>query len=217
MIGFDHLHNTHPGETCIVIGNGPSLADVPIAFLKKYPTFGANRITLWMEFLQLTYYVAINPLVIKQNADEINRLECEAKFIRNGMGFHDDYELRSMAVPLFSYDPSQYIYEGFTVSFVSLQIAFFMGFKTVLCVGIDHRYVYDGAPNEAKVMEGADPNHFSPEYFKGQTWNNPDLGQSAAAYWMAKQAFESDGRRIVNLTPNSALDVLPMGELQQWM
>ena len=216
MIGFDHLHDIHKGETCIVIGNGPSLKDVPLGFLKKYPTFGANRITLLTQFLQLTYYVAINPLVIQQNSDEINRLDCEAKFIRHGMGFFDEYELRSMEAPLFSYNPSQYVYEGYTVSFVSLELAFFMGFTTALCVGIDHRYEFKGGPNEPQVMSGDDPNHFDPEYFKGQTWNNPDLAQSAAAYWMAKDAFESDGRQIINLTQNSALDVLPIGELEQW-
>lgn len=215
MIGFDHLYDTHRGETCVVIGNGPSLRDVPDAFLRKHPSFGANRIG--MRFTP-TYYVAINPLVIEQNLVEILNLDCKAKFLRVGMGFCDEfeYELRSMAMPLFSYNPSAYVYEGFTVTFVSLQLAFFMGFSTVLLVGVDHRYTYDGAPNAEAVMTHDDPNHFDPAYFKGQRWNNPDLERSAEAYMLAKVAFESECRHIINLTEGSALDVFERGELKRW-
>ena len=37
------LRDTHKGETCLVVGNGPSLKKIPKDFLKKYPTFGTNR------------------------------------------------------------------------------------------------------------------------------------------------------------------------------
>jgi len=43
-------------------------------------------------------------------------------------------------------------------------------------------------------------------------WHAPDLQRSAEAYQMAREVFEKDGRRVINLTPNSALDVFEKGE-----
>jgi hypothetical protein len=109
------------------------------------------------------------------------------------------------------------VYEGHTVTFVSMQLAFFMGFRTVLLVGVDHRYIYEGPPNERHVMKGDDPNHFSPDYFKGMEWHNPDLERSEAAYRMAREAFEKNGGRILNLTEGSALEVFDRCDLSEWI
>ena len=40
------MKNSRKGETCLIIGNGPSLANIPLKFLKKYASFGTNRIYL---------------------------------------------------------------------------------------------------------------------------------------------------------------------------
>jgi hypothetical protein len=199
-------------ETCIVIGNGPSLRDVPVEFLDKYPTFGANRIYLHYT---PTYFVCVNPLVIEQNRKEIEALEC-IKFVRAGMGMNGFQLHKGLSKP-FSLNPLEWVNEGYTVTFVSLQLARHMDFKTVLLVGVDHRYQFDGKPDEVHLLEGDDPNHFDPEYFKGQRWQNPDLMKSEWYYTHARGMFEAEGRRIINLTPNSALDVFEKGNLSEWM
>ena len=56
-------------------------------------------------------------------------------------------------------------------------------------------------------MEDNDPNHFSPDYFKGALWNNPDLALSESAYSIARRVYEKDGRRIINATPGSHCDI----------
>jgi hypothetical protein len=95
-----------------------------------------------------------------------------------------------------------------------MQLAYFIGYRTVLLIGVDHRFKVSGSPNQQVVSEGPDPNHFNPDYFgKGFTWNLPDLEQSEQSYRMAKSVFESDGRKIVNCTPGSALDVFEKEEL----
>lgn len=208
----------HTGETCVIIGNGPSLKNTPLAFLKKYPTFGTNRIYLLKDFTA-TYYACINPLVIQQSRDEINAYKAKAKFIAEAHAgdIHGSYGLVSTGAQLFSFNPAAYVYEGFTVTFVCLQLAFFMGFETVLLVGVDHKYKTDGTPNQETTWQGDDPNHFSPEYFKGTKWNNPDLVRSTQAYQLAEKAFRENGRRILNLTPDSALNVFKKESIQKWL
>lgn len=208
---FNKLHNKHAGETCIVIGNGPSLRNVPDSFLNKYPTFGSNRI--YLRFVP-TYYVVINPLVIENNRADIEALDT-TKFVRANSGL-TGYELTKGLQESFSYDPPTWINEGYSVTYVSLQLAFYMGFKRVLLVGVDHRYAFTGEPNETQLVF-SDPNHFDPNYFVGQTWQTPDLVKSEAYYFRALVTYTANDRFIYNLTEGTALDTFVKGDLNEWM
>jgi len=212
------LRNLRKSDTCVVIGNGPSLQDVPLSFLHKYDSFGSNRI--YMLPFSPMFYACVNPLVLDQFSAEISHLDSQAKFIAES---HSElvpgcFSLHSGSVPTFSREPWRSIYEGFTVTYVLLQLAFFIGYDSVLMIGVDHRYLMDGRPNEQTVRSGDDPNHFHPDYFgKGSVWNNPDLASSERSYHMAKSVFEDAGKRIINLTPNSALDVFDKAELADYL
>ena len=203
----NRLHNKHQGETCVIIGNGPSLANVSNESLAAFPSFGTNRIYL-KNFIP-TYYVAVNPLVLSQFYTDIAAMQCD-KFV--SIPIEGAHILRSMKTPLFSYNPLDWVYEGHTVTFVAMQLAFFMGFQEVRLVGVDHKYQFIGEPNERHTLKGSDPNHFHADYFSNKEWHNPDLQRSEHAYGLAKKAFEDVGRRIVNCTPESALEVFPREE-----
>jgi hypothetical protein len=212
---WNDLQNKHAGQVGLIIGNGPSLRDVPLEFLKKYPSFGTNRIYL-LDGFQPTYYVSVNPLVIEQSTEQIHGLN-SIRFLPKQHAINDDLPLVSYHSPTFSMNPRAYIYEGYTVTYVCMQLAYFMGFDTVLLVGVDHRFEYHGSPNEEVVSKGPDPNHFHPDYFgKGVKWNNPDLARSELAYRMAQEVFYNDGRKIINLTKGSALEVFEKGNINDW-
>ena len=210
------LYNKHQGETGLIIGNGPSLKDVPLGFLRKYPSFGTNRIYL-LEGFAPNYYVSVNPLVIEQSHDQIKSISA-VKFLPAAYAQQlDAFPLVSQYSPSFSMNPASYIYEGHTVTFVCMQLAYYMGFDTVLLVGVDHKFAYSGVPNQELVSDSDDKNHFHPEYFgKGVKWNAPDLERSEAAYKMAKAVFEDDGKRIINLTEGTALEVFERGNVKEW-
>jgi hypothetical protein len=102
------------------------------------------------------------------------------------------------------------VFEGSTVTFVALQIAFHLGFQDVILVGVDHSFTSQGEPNAAVVSDGADLNHFSPAYFgKGFRWQLPDLAASERAYRLAHRAYESAGRRVMDATIGGKLEVFP--------
>jgi len=215
MYTYDHLANTRTGETCVVIGNGPSLKNVPLSFLFKYPTFGTNRIYLLGGF-QPTYYVCVNDLVIEQNRAEIERLN-SVKFIEEGHDIPDAYLLHTRTHRKFFSRHVSIVHEGWTVTFVCLQLAWLIGFQTILLVGVDHRYKNNGAPNEQTLWTGEDVNHFHPDYFKGQQWNCADLERSEYSYRLARATFDETGRRCVNLTEGTALEVFEKDELANWL
>src|SRR3546814_15762666 len=74
-----------------------------------------------------------------------------------------------------------------------LQVAYYLGFKEVILIGMDHRYEYTGDPNQTQVLDGPDLNHFSSDYFgHGQHWDNPDLAHSEESYRIARAEYERD-------------------------
>ena len=89
-------------------------------------------------------------------------------------------------------------------------MAYFLGFQEVILIGVDHNFVSKGKPNTTVVSAGDDPNHFSPAYFgKGFRWQLPDLVTSEKGYQLAKEAFESTGRKVLDATIEGKLTVFP--------
>lgn len=111
-------------------------------------------------------------------------------------------------MPGFQKDLKGRVYEGSTVTYVAMQIAYYMGFQEVVLIGVDHSFSTQGPKNAEVVSQGDDPNHFHPGYFgKGFRWHLPDLENSERSYRLAKQAFEADGRKIVDATVGGKLQV----------
>jgi len=205
----------HRGERCFIIGNGPSLKNTDLSKLKSEYTFGMNRIYMLFEELgfETSYYVSINDLVIEQCAQDIQKLQLP-RFIswRGRQWLQPDPDLfflyTTYTGPKFSPDIRGRIWEGATVTNVALQIAYYMGFETAILIGVDHSFATQGKPNTTVVSEGDDPNHFHPGYFgKGFRWQLPDLDTSERGYWMARQAYEQNGRKVLDATVGGKLQI----------
>ncbi len=210
------LKDKHRGGRCFVIGNGPSLKDTDLTLLRNEVTFGSNRIYLLFDEIGFctTYFLSVNRLVIEQCAHDIESLSCP-KFIgwkaRDLITFTDDMMfLLSRPGSAFHADITGGICEGATVTYVALQVAYYLGFDRVILVGVDHSFTTRGKPHATVTSQGDDPDHFHPEYFgKGFRWQLPDLETSERAYIMAKEHFEKAGREIVDATIGGKLRAFP--------
>ncbi len=207
----------HKGQRCFLIGNGPSLKQTDLSHLKNEFTLGQNRIYLAFPEMgfSTSYFLSVNDLVIEQSAAEIQALSMP-RFVgwrarrwlkpqENLFFIHTTYTGEK-----FARDARERIWEGGTVTYTSLQVAFFLGFSEVILVGVDHNYVTAGKPNATVVSQGDDPNHFHPGYFgKGFRWQLPDLVQWEEAYRLARRTYEADGRRVLDATIGGKLTVFP--------
>jgi hypothetical protein len=216
--------NSHLDERCFIIGNGPSLRQTDLSRLKGEFTFGLNRIYLMFPELGFTTscLVVVNELVIAQSAAEMMALALP-KFITwrarrytpSWREFNHDSSLMYLDTDFtgsenFTGEATCRLYEGFTVTYAAMQLAFYMGFQEAILVGVDHNYVTQGKPNQAVISPGDDPNHFAPNYFgKGFKWQLPDLEGSERSYRMAKQAYEVAGRRLIDATVGGKLTIFP--------
>ncbi len=213
------LKDSHKGQRCFIMGNGPSLRKTDLLLLKNEFTFGLNRIYLLFPKLGFatTWLVSINKLVIEQCSSEI-LAQSSHKFlpwgIRRSLPENLSADLTLIQTegfrPVFRRDARRLMWPGATVTYLAMQLAYHMGFQEVILVGVDHAFVTQGKPHETVVSPGDDPNHFSPDYFgKGFKWQLPDLESSEQAYLLARQAFEADGRIILDATVGGKLTVFP--------
>ena len=217
---IEKYHNRYQGKRCFVIGNGPSLKNTDLTKLKDEYTFGMNRIYLMFPELGFptSFLVCVNDLVIEQTIEDMQNMEIPRFFswrARKWLKPADDLHFlhTTYTGAKFAKNAAGRLWEGATVTYVCLQLAYFMGFSEVILIGVDHNFVTKGKPNTTIVSQGDDPNHFNPAYFgKGFRWQLPDLDTSELAYHMAKQAFETDGRKVIDATIGGKLTVFPKAD-----
>ena len=225
-----NLRNAYQGKRCFIIGNGPSLKQTDLSRLQGEYTFGMNRIYLLFPELGFTttFFLSVNDLVIEQCTPDILALpipkflswrsrELIRPLIKNGGRLPETPPLvflhTTYTGPRFATDARQRLWEGATVTYVALQLAYHMGFSQVILIGVDHSYSTKGKPNTTVISQGDDPNHFAGNYFgKGFRWQLPDLDTNEQAYAMARRAYADAGREVLDATISGKLKIFPKVE-----
>ena len=211
------LKDSHKGERCFIIGNGPSLKQTDLSRLKGEYTIGMNRFYLMFPELgfKTTYFVSINDLVVEQCSADLQALGIPTFISWRGRQWVQPrkdlyYLFTTYTGPKFAKDIRGRLWEGATVTYASMQIAYFLGFQQVILIGVDHSFATKGKPNTTVVSDGDDPNHFAGNYFgKGFRWQLPDLDTSELGYIRAREAYRESGREIIDATVGGKLTVYP--------
>jgi hypothetical protein len=216
----------HPDGRAVILCNGPSLLKVDFERLRASGVFcfGLNKINLLFDktAFRPSAIVAVNPFVLEQNAAFYNvtdlPLFLDSAAVRLVKPRDNVAFLHSSAFPMFSRDCSISIFQGYTVTFVAMQLAFHMGFRRIALVGADHTFAAKGTPNKTVVSGARDESHFDPNYFSGGAkWQLPDLFQSEVAYTMARDMFAAFGGRLANATAGGELEVFQRESLDVFL
>jgi hypothetical protein len=208
------IYNSHFGQNAVILCNGPSLLKTDLTLLKDTYTFGLNKINLLFDKnnFRPNSIISVNKFVIEQNEKFFNETQIPL-FLdslskqhiksRNNITFlHSSNQIK------FARDVSVSLWQGATVTYVALQIAYHMGFKNVALVGCDHNFAVKGPANETVISGNKDESHFDPNYFAGGVkWQLPDLATSEYGYTLAREAFIASGRKIFNCTEGGNLEV----------
>jgi len=215
--------NSHKGERCFLLGCGPSLNEVDLEKVKGETVMGVNGTAL-IEGLELNYFISVSNFFWKSHQEKLKQLKCR-RFLPHFLKAHLDsdsptlwfnaiadqeYKLLDVEKPWkFSYSPDKYVFLGGTVIFVCLQFLYYLGFSEVIVLGLDHDYGVDNdnVPKEGKVVDGDKLSaHFTKDYYRKGEQVHVDIHGMERAYELAKEAFDADGRRILNASPGTKLE-----------
>lgn len=211
----------HLGKRAFLVGNGPSLRMEDLDRLKGEICFAANKIYLAYDSTDWrpSYYCCCDPQVSVNIQDRIRELDTTT-FLANSTCFYGERLANGFVLPYFfrnrppmgsdprfSEDPIHGVYDGGTVVYMMMQLAWFMGVREIYLIGMDHSFkIPDGRKGE--LLEGGGRNHFHPDYRpKEEYWSVPDFEFMDRSFAYAARFFEERGGRVANVSRKSALSV----------
>jgi hypothetical protein len=201
--------NKHKGETLYLLANGPSINKIDLNRLKGKRVMCMNRFYIKFKDLnfKVDYLVCIEETVLDQFSDDFSKLEIPTFInwrtrdkISNVNYLKESFNIS----PFFQSDITKPTNTGGTVTFMCLQLAYFMGFAKVVILGMDHSFKETGVAGKAEIRkQDKDESHFDPNYFpKGMKWVLPDLVKSELGYAIARDFYVDNGKEIMDATIN---------------
>lgn len=220
---FRKYKDIHKDETCFVLGNGPSLKpeDLTELYKRNIPCFAANRIfkifdsTDWRP----TYYVCTDYLLIRDFLDEANNIPAKRKFtslhnhfnlgitLDNCTYFNYLYPSKMKNGLEFHKDCTKALYWAGTVTNCMIQLAFYMGFKDIYLIGVDHNFDRYVDENGNEVIDTTVKNYFCEKYDNDiidEVYR--DLGKSTIGYRKISKFAKDNGINIYNATRGGKLE-----------
>lgn len=220
--------NAHEGESCFVIGNGPSLTveDLDVLYKNNMASFASNNILKLFEKTQWRpkYYVCEDILVLKDIEQKISSADLENKFIPINYHWFDDinidkakYFYQSFSPDVvFSYNAAKSVVCKGTVTTTCIQLAAFMGYKNIYLLGVDHNYskTVDNAGNI--TVDNSVKDYFDDEYAKTMEKKMiPNLEATTRAYEQVKECCDKIGVNVFNATRGGKLEVYPRADFDK--
>jgi hypothetical protein len=225
------LRDLHRGRRAFVLGNGPSLHIADLHRLQGEITFASNKIYLAFDETgwRPTYYSVYDVLVAENNREIIRSLELthiHGSFVRQVLGADRGYTYiedlpnrMDLSPPAFGFSENMLegAYGGYSVIYLQLQLAYYMGIRQIYLIGVDFSFsVPESIRTQSttelgeQVLKSANEvNHFHPDYRKpGETWTMPKLEYQRLAFARARRAFEDAGGSLYNASRRTELDVL---------
>lgn len=217
-------HDSEKGRTAVLIGNGPSLTTLDLRRFASHVTIGCNKLFLMDRKYRFrpTHYVLEDRLVIEDCAEVLATYRGSVRWLpvdRFGRNVADAYYplWRSyQSYPQFSLQFLDDVYTGWSVLYVMLQLAVFLGIKRIVLVGVDGIKALPPAEFDGPVATslGRDTDHFDPAYYgPGSRFHAPEPEKIHAAYSHAAARLAEQGICVVNATPGTAVEAFPRAEL----
>lgn len=220
------IHNTHLGESCFIIGNGPSLTadDLQTLHERGIATFAVNRIyqifpkTDWRP----TYYVSTDAVMLRDKLSDAEQIPAEIKFIplqnKYYLGiklkganyfFRNDLREKDQADG-FSLDCTNQVNMRGTVTIACMQLAMHLGYRHIYLLGIDHNFDKIITENGEIVIDPSVKNYFIEGYDDDvSTEVQHDLGNTTRAYYDVCRFIDKTDVSIYNASRQTKLDAFP--------
>lgn len=212
---FAEIKGKYIGKRVFILGNGPSLNQMPLYLLKNEYTMCFNRFPLMYERVNWkpNFYAVTDDLLLRDMPKEINETTEEVDYsffpdlhpsnlnVKKVIKQKDNVLWLHVDKPEFSdHLPTCGINK--TVVNAGIQIAAWMGFSEIYLLGVDMTFgdqkIKKGNSRNWQA-QGDDPNHFDPRYFNaGRKYHNPMVGEMLEKFEQCREFFEPRGVKIFN-------------------
>ncbi len=217
----------YPNKRCFIVGSGPSMKIEYLERLKHEYTFSANQIfrcfgsTAWRP----NFYVIGDSNIGEIHKTSILGSDMKRIFVSSHMApilnndsriiyFNKTHEDYTDSPPLFSSNCLERVEGGYTVSYLAMQLAWYMGFREIYTIGIDAKYssiikqVVAESGDYTLVKSDSTESYFLPSMIQpDEPTYIPLPDRQILAYQSTKEYIETHGGVIYNAAPESPLEV----------
>lgn len=181
-------------KKAIIMGNGPSLNEMPCRYVDRIPAFGVNYCKYYPD-----YYVCVDHEILTKHHEKIYPVAKRAQvayLAQKEQGTSNLYDLPNVQLVTHDKDAfkDEHYFTGLTVVYVALKMAYYLGFEEVHLWGVDH---------------SADWAHYRADYPPGDTdrraWR---MAEMEYHYALAQRVYNQAGRVIINHSHPSKLDAI---------
>lgn len=211
------IKDSHLGESCFIIGHGPSLNAADLTALRNndIDCFGVNRIfkifpqTEWRP----TYYVNTDSVLIRDCLKDVDLIPAKLKFIpiqdhfylgtnvKNAILFFRNNNRKKDQPEGFSLDCSEQLNTLGTVTIDSMQLAIHMGYRHIYLLGVDHSFDKVISENGEVIIDPSVKNYFVEGYDEDIINEvTHDIGNSTRQYLRIGKFAKEHDIEIVNAT-----------------
>lgn len=227
--GIREYKNKYKGETCFIIGNGPSLRAEDLDKLVGKHCFAANGIykmypfTAWRPEFYFAQDAEVTQKILMEDIGKVVESVIFTSINSPLLGFEKKYENirytrlyyeEDNGMPKFSSECDKVLNISRTVTYSMLQMAAYMGFETIYLLGIDCAY-RDERLEDGTIICNENLMNYNEEIEKlNSKWKEKmDVVPGAYVYQMikgfkvAKKYAENNNIQIYNATRGGKLEV----------
>lgn len=209
------------GESCFIIGNGPSLKAEDLEKVNElgFDSFASNRVykifnaTRWRP----TYFSVVDWKGIDDS--DANKMNVPYLFFSdyywrkhnitnsNAYVFYGN-RLTSAKLSSFRYsdDITEQVFMKGSVTYTNFQLATYMGYKTIYLLGMDNSYAYVmGNDGRTTKQEGVDNSHFYRDENPSHIYSEKEAMDNC--FIAAKEYADAHGIEILNATRGGNLEL----------
>lgn len=187
IVDFNSLH---AGRRVFILASGPSLAKVDLGRLSRRMVIGLNR--SFLVYPDAHYHCTMDQRLFDEYPHELQR----SRYLFTLEGRPFGIPLHLLGSEGFSFDMQKGVYSGYTVSYLALQLAAYMGFKEIFFLGLDLKH----APGQT---------HFFGWDYHSEKHESTEFPKMGRMLTYGVETLRNAGVSVYNCSPESTLEGLP--------
>ena len=126
--------NLHLGKRLFILASGPSLSTLDLTPLRRRIVMGLNR--SFLVYPGAYYHCVMDHRLFDEYGDQLR----DTRYLFTIEGRPWGVPMHLLGSEGFSRDLGRGIYSGYTIAYLALQVAVYMGFKEIFYLGLDLRH-----------------------------------------------------------------------------
>ena len=128
---IEEFKGIHAGRRLFILASGPSLSTHDLSRLERRMVMGLNR--SFFAYPETYYHCCMDQRLFDLYPDELSK----TRYLFTLEGRPYGVPLKLLGSEGFSDDLEEGVYSGYTISYLALQIAVYLGFSEIIFVGLD--------------------------------------------------------------------------------